>query len=230
MAPPSFAPDSSRMRTDGSATLSVAEGQGGDANHPLAGGFERVVLPNLRPARRLARRLTNNEHDADDVVQEAALRALRYFRTFKGGNGRAWFLRIVRNTFYAWRQHGSSRTPTDPFDETRHRGPQPPFDPEQLLSHADDLALIERAMKSLPGRYRELLGLRELMGLSYQELAAVVGIPLGTVMSSLSRARPAFRRALQQELKHSGIARGRDLSERGAERRASDRIPCGSCS
>ncbi len=184
--------------------------------------FDEVVLPHLRAAQRLARWLTNNEQDAEDVVQEAALRALRYFRTFTGGNARAWFLRIVRNTCYAWWEHGC-KTTTDPFDEEQHSNAQPAADPETLLIHADDLALIERAMNQLPRRYRQLFGLRELAGLTYQELAAVVGIPVGTVMSSLSRARRAFRRALDQELKHTCMTKRiprRERTEGSALRKA----------
>ena len=127
-------------------------------------------------------------------------RALRYFRTFSGGNGRAWFLRIVRNVCRGWRGAGF-RAPTDPFDEEQHSGAQPTPDPETLLLQTDDVTLIERAMGNLPERFRELLVLRELEGLSYRELADVAGIPMGTVMSSLSRARQALRGALDNQLK-----------------------------
>jgi RNA polymerase sigma-70 factor, ECF subfamily len=164
--------------------------------------FEEVVLPHLAAAHRLARWLIPNEHDAEDVVQEASLRAFRYFRTFTGGNGRVWFLRIVRNTCYGWRVQGF-RASTDPFDEEQHSGARPACDPETLLLQTDDVALIDRAMSALPDRRRELLVLRELQGLSYREIANVMGIPIGTVMSSLSRARQAFRGALHSELKPS---------------------------
>ena len=166
--------------------------------------FDEVVLPHLDAAYRLARWLMRNEHDAEDVVQEASLRAFRYFRTFTGGNGRAWFLRIVRNTCCGWRGH-SFQAPTDPFDEELHSSARPASDPETLLLQTDDVTLIQRAMSHLPGRFRELLVLRELEGLSYRELADVMGIPIGTVMSSLSRARQAFRGALDNELTKSGI-------------------------
>jgi len=157
--------------------------------------FDEVILPHLDAAFRLARWQMRNEHDAEDVVQEASLRALRYFRTFSGGNGRAWFLRIVRNTCWSWR--GQSVQPlSDPFDEEQHSGVQSASDPETLLLQTDDVTSIERAMCNLPDRFRELLVLRELEGLSYRELADEMGIPMGTVMSSLSRARQAFRAAL----------------------------------
>ena len=161
--------------------------------------FDEVVLPHLGAARRLARWLMRNDHDAEDVVQEASLRAFRYFRTFAGGNGRAWFLRIVRNTS-SDRRRARFRA-TFPFDEKQHSKARPGSDPETLLLHTDDLALVERAMRDLPDRFRELLVLRELQGLPYQEIATVMGIPVGTVMSGLSRARQAFREALKNQLK-----------------------------
>ena len=162
--------------------------------------FDEVVLPHLDAAHRLARWLMRNEHDAEDVVQEASLRALRYFRTFTGGNGRAWFLRIVRNTGCGWRGP-SVHAPTDPFDEEQHSSAWPASDPETLLLQTDDVRLIEQAMSHLPDRFRELLVRRELEGLSYRDLADVMGIPIGTVMSRLSRAREALRGALDSELK-----------------------------
>jgi RNA polymerase sigma-70 factor (ECF subfamily) len=165
--------------------------------------FDEVVLPHLDAAYRLARWLMRNEHDAEDVVQEASLRAFRYFRTFTGGNGRAWFLRIVRNCCRDWRGQRFQAL-TDPFDEGQHHSPRPASDPETLLLQTDDVALIERTMSNLPDRFHELLVLRELEGLSYQELADAMGIPIGSVMSGLSRARQAFRGALNDQLKQSG--------------------------
>jgi len=170
--------------------------------------FDEVVLPHLQDAHRLARWLMRNEHAAEDVVQEASLRAFRYFQTFAGGNGRAWFLRIVRNTCSGWRGH-SVEGRTDPFDEKQHSGAGPASDPETLLLHTDDASLIARAMSNLPDRFRELLVLRELEGLSYRELADVMGMRIGSVMSRLSRARQAFRGALNNELRHPGNIRGR---------------------
>jgi RNA polymerase sigma-70 factor (ECF subfamily) len=157
--------------------------------------FDDVVLPHLDAAYRLARWLMRNEHDAEDVVQEASLRAWRYFRTFDGGNGRAWFLRIVRNTCHGGHRH-RVQTATDPFDEERHSATGEGSDPETLLLRTHNITLIERTIGNLPDRFRELLVLRELEGLSYRELADVMEIPLGTVMSGLSRARHALRCAL----------------------------------
>jgi RNA polymerase sigma-70 factor (ECF subfamily) len=172
--------------------------------------FDEVVLPHLDAARRLARWLMRNEHDAEDVVQDAVLRAFRYFQTFTGGNGRAWFLRIVRNTCSGWRGHRFDAL-NDPFDEEQHGSGRPAFDPEARLLQADDATLIARAMRTLPDRFHRLLVLRELEGLSYRELADVMEIPIGTVMSRLARAREALRSALDSELtppRTSGPTRG----------------------
>src|SRR5262245_10590790 len=165
-----------------------------------AATFDDVVLPHLVAASRLARGLVANEHDAEDVVQEACVRALRYFRTFSGGNSRAWFLTIVRNTCYGWHTHTQHRE-RDVFDEEHHSATTLTNDPETLALRAANAALVEEAMRELPPRFRELLVRREMEGLSYQELAGVLGIPIGSVMSGLSRARRAFRRALETRLK-----------------------------
>jgi len=161
--------------------------------------FEDVVLPHLDAAYRVARWLTRSGPDAEDVVQEACLRALRYFRTFDGANARAWFLRIVRNTCQNWRVR-ATQTQNDPFDEQLHT-PSSGNDPEALAIHGDDTALVAQALKKVPERFRTLLVLRELEGLSYRELADVLDLPIGTVMSSLSRARQALRRVLLDEMK-----------------------------
>ena len=177
--------------------------------HTTGASFDDVVLPHLVAARRLARWLMRNEHDADDVVQDASLRALRYFRTFTGGSGRAWFLRIVRNTCYS-RRGRMVPVAIDIFDEEQHTSGETVPDPETLLLRTDGVALVARALSGLPERARELLVRRELDGLSYQELADEMGIPIGTVMSSLSRARRALRSALDAQL---------SSSENGAESR-----------
>lgn len=171
----------------------------------VAMDFDDVVLPHLDAAYRLARWLVRNEADAEDVVQEASLRAFRYFRTFSGANSRAWFLRIVRHACYGW-HNTRQQLPTDVFDEEQHSGRQPAMTPETLLLHAADAALVEQTLRDLPDRHRELLVLRELEELSYQELADVLGIPIGTVMSGLSRARHAFRRALESRLRQVGLS------------------------
>jgi RNA polymerase sigma-70 factor (ECF subfamily) len=176
------------------------------ATGPASQSFDEVVLPHLDAARRLARWLMRNEDDAEDALQEAALRALRYFRTFAGGDGRAWFLSIVRNTC-----RGSRARPfdavMDPFDEEQHSSMPCTSDPEMLLHSSDAAALITRAMSHVPGRVRELLVLREVEGLSYRQLADVMHLPMGTVMSRLSRAREAFRGAMTVTLQQHGIPR-----------------------
>jgi RNA polymerase sigma-70 factor (ECF subfamily) len=183
-----------------------------------AGGetFDEVVLPHLDVAYRLARWLMRNEHDAEDVVQEASLRAFRYFRTFTGGDGRAWFLRIVRNTCAGWRGRRVNGL-TDPFDEEQHHSAQAGSDPEALLLQTDDATLIARAMHNLPDRLHQVLVLRELEGLSYRELSDVMGIPMGTVMSSLSRARHALRGALDSELNPPAISARTHVREQEAD-------------
>ena len=168
------------------------------ATHARGASFDEVVLPHLDAAYRLARWLTRNDEDAKDVVQEASLRAFRYFRTFTGGSGRAWFFRIVRNTCYGWRGH-AGRVVTDMFDEEQHSSDRPASDPETLLLQTAHATVIARAMRNLPARFRRLLVLREFEGLSYRELANALEIPIGTVMSRLSRARQALREALDSE-------------------------------
>jgi RNA polymerase sigma-70 factor, ECF subfamily len=172
----------------------------------LRESFDDVVLPHRDAAYRLARWLMRNDHDAEDALQEASLRAFRYFRTFAGGNGRAWFLSIVRNTCRGWRSRSIDAS-TDPFDEEQHSDSGSGSDPETLMLQIDDVVLIERAMSHVSDRVRELLVLREMEGLSYRELAAAMDMPMGTVMSSLSRAREAFRDAIDVTLKQYGIPR-----------------------
>lgn len=160
--------------------------------------FDDVVLPHLEAGHRLARWLMRNEHDAEDVVQEASLRAFRYFQTFSGGNGRAWFLRIVRNTCSGWYRR-RALVPMETFDEEQHTRAHFTADPESLLLQSDTAAAIDHAMNDLPDHLRDLLTLRELEGLSYREMAEMKGIPMGTVMSGLSRARQQFRSAVTNQ-------------------------------
>jgi RNA polymerase sigma-70 factor (ECF subfamily) len=166
--------------------------------------YDVVVLPHLEAARRLARRLMRDEYDAEDALQEASLRALRYFGTFNGGDGRAWFLRIVRNTCYGWHRNGHEAK-MGSFDEERHSDVRPQSDPEALLLKTDDARSLAKAMNRLPDPLHQVLALRELEGLSYRELSEVVGIPVGTVMSRLSRARAALRGALGSEVVQSSM-------------------------
>ena len=142
--------------------------------------FEDVVLPHLEAAYRLARWLTRNEHDAEDIVQEASLRALRYFRTFAGRNARAWFLRIVRNTFFSWRARAGNAS-TDVFDDEQHVGAPLIRDPETLLMHAVDAGLIDGSVNGVGALVRGASGtLRQLQTGSVRTYAA--SLFLGVVM------------------------------------------------
>jgi RNA polymerase sigma-70 factor, ECF subfamily len=157
--------------------------------------FADVILPHLDAAYNLARWLVRNSDDAEDIVQEACLRAFRYFAGFHGGDARAWLLRIVRNTSYRWLQKTRAYEPAVLFDEEIHTSGIEPSNAEQLLLQNADGRLVEKAMNELPVRFREILVLRELEGLSYKEIADVMCVPIGTVMSTLSRARARFRLA-----------------------------------
>ena len=158
--------------------------------------FEQEVLPHLDAAYNLARWLTCNDQDAQDVVQEAYTRALRFFAGYHGGNARAWILRIVRNTFYTWLQQNRQLQPAVEFDESLF-GPdlRTPNPEEALLQNASD-KLVRQALEELPQNSREVLILREFEGMSYREISEVTGMPPGTVMSRLSRARGGLRQAL----------------------------------
>ena len=158
--------------------------------------FERLFLPHLSAAYNLARWLTRNDQDAEDLVQEAYLRALKSFDAFRGGDGRAWLLTIVRNTCYTWLQQNRWNERTTPFDEEIHNAQNEAPSPETLLLRSADSELVKNALQELALEFREVLIMRELEGLSYQEIATVAGIPIGTVMSRLARAR----RRLQQVL------------------------------
>jgi RNA polymerase sigma factor (sigma-70 family) len=153
-------------------------------------GFEETFLRHLPAAYNLARWLTQNGHDAEDVVQESYLRAFRSFGGFRGGDGRAWFLAIVRNTCLTWLQHNRPPGRTVLFDETRHDRPTGDAEP------TDARELLQQALADLPAEFREAVVLRELEGLSYKEVAAVTGVPIGTVMSRLSRGRGILRQMM----------------------------------
>lgn len=164
--------------------------------------FEAAVLPHLDAAYTLARYLTRNASDAEDVVQDACLRALKYFDGFRGDQGagaRAWLLAIVRNTAYSARRRQRADALTTEFDETQHSDAVAEDHPEGVLLQQAAKETLRRALDRLAPEFREVIVLRELQGLSYKEISDVVGVPVGTVMSRLSRARTRLQQALRGE-------------------------------
>jgi RNA polymerase sigma-70 factor (ECF subfamily) len=158
--------------------------------------FDQVMLPHLDAAYNLARWLSGSATEADDVVQEAFLRAFRFFDGYAGDNPRAWLLAIVRNTWFTeWRRHHHQAEST-PYDDSLQVDEQLPGwsdesgdDPEKIAVRQDETELVHRALAMLPVEFREVIVLRELEDMSYKDVAMVAGIPIGTVMSRLSRAR-----------------------------------------
>jgi RNA polymerase sigma-70 factor (ECF subfamily) len=162
--------------------------------------FDEAVLPHLDAAYNLARWLTRNETDAEDVVQEAFVRAFRFYGGFQGGNSRAWLLTIVRNTCCTWLQANRAGEPTVTFDEEVHSSDARDTGPEaELLANANR-EIIKQAIEELPWEFREVIVLREIEGMSYKDIAGIAGIPLGTVMSRLTRARERLRTCLARRL------------------------------
>ena len=158
--------------------------------------FEALMLPHLDAAQNLAKWLLRNEQDAQDVVQEAYLRALKSFGGFHGSNGRAWLLTIVRNTSYTLMKKNRAVDLTTTFDEERHATDYESANPAALLEQTEDAELVREAMDHLPAEFREILVLRHLEGLSYKEIADIAQIPPGTVMSRLARARGKLKEYL----------------------------------
>jgi RNA polymerase sigma factor (sigma-70 family) len=165
-----------------------------DENCP--GNFEQEILPHLDAAYNLARWLTRNESDAQDAVQEAYLRAFRFFPGFRGGNARVWLMKIVRNACYSWLRVNRPLQEATEFDEVYFPPDSRVLNPEQVVLRNDDRILVRKALEKLPLNFREVLILRELEGMSYREIADITGMPAGTVMSSLSRARGCLRDTL----------------------------------
>jgi len=172
------------------------------------GSFDEIILPHLDAAHNLARWLVRGSDHAEDVVQEACLRAFRYFGTFRGGNPRAWLLTIVRTTAFRWLQKNRAQQLAAEFDEEIHSEGCESLSPETVLLQRADAQLLEQAMDCLPERLREVLVLRELEGLSYKDIAEVVGVPMGTVMSTLSRARERFRHAASDLVRRQAQPKG----------------------
>ena len=162
--------------------------------------FEETMLPHLDAAHNLARWLLRNEQDAEDVVQEAYLRAFRSFGGFHGSNGRAWLLTIVRNTSYTLLKKNRAVDLTTAFDEEIHATGHESVSPATILEHAEDAKLIEKAMNELPAEFREILTLRHQEDLSYKEIGEILKIPAGTVMSRLARARAKLKEYLTTQI------------------------------
>ncbi len=173
--------------------------------------FAQVALPHLDAAYNLARWLSGNASDADDIVQDAYLRAYRFFDSFNGDSARAWLLAIVRNTWFSeWRRRCDAADGT-PYDDTLHGDERLPgwideigCNPEMLAVRHDEVQLVHRALERLPPVFREVLVLRELEDMSYREISVVADIPLGTVMSRLARARHLLCAAVRAEQSRMG--------------------------
>jgi RNA polymerase sigma factor (sigma-70 family) len=162
--------------------------------------FETVVLPHLDAGYALARWLTRNDADAADVAQEACLRAFRYFDSYREGDAKSWLLKIVRRTCYDWLERNRPadlvplETDAEP-DGRAHGTPATAIDADALLQSRSDMRRLDRLIEALPPSLREAIVLRELHELDYRQIAEVTGVPIGTVMSRLHRARAALRRA-----------------------------------
>lgn len=172
--------------------------------------FERLVLPHMDAAFGLARWLMRDEAEAEEAVQEAYLRAFRFFATFRGPDARPWLLGIVRNTCYTLR--GSTARGSSEFDDDAHCGEAVaagavvplPIDPEAAAIERAERELVHRCLRALPAEYREALVLRELHGCSYKEIAQIADVPIGTVMSRIARGRLLLGRALAGAMRHRG--------------------------
>ena len=157
------------------------------------------MLPHLDAAYNLARWLMRDDHEAQDAVQDACVRALRFFSGYRGGDGRVWLLSIVRNTCFSRLRSGRPRQGDTEFDEQSHGIDDHVANPETLLLRSRDEAAVRRALDALPAEFREVIVMRELEGLSYKEIADVAGLPIGTVMSRLARARKRLAHELAGE-------------------------------
>jgi RNA polymerase sigma-70 factor, ECF subfamily len=168
--------------------------------------FDAVVAPHLDAAFNYARWLTKNDADAEDVLQDAAIRALRFLPSLRNDDARAWLLAIVRNTWYErLAKQGDARRVT-PYEETMDERHDESLGPEALVLQGQTVAKVQSAVESLPVDFREVIVLRELEGLAYKDIAAVVGVPIGTVMSRLSRARERLLAILKPAISEGGGA------------------------
>jgi RNA polymerase sigma-70 factor (ECF subfamily) len=166
--------------------------------------FEQTVLPHLDAAYNLARWLAGNDPDAQDVAQEASLRAFKFFGNFRGDNARAWLLTIVRNTFYTWLRKNRPTEITVELDDETLAIEDSSSDAEVSNQRFGDAETVRSAIAELPVEFREIVILREMEGFSYKEIAELADLPIGTVMSRLARARKQLHRKLVAEFKPGG--------------------------
>jgi len=171
--------------------------------------FEHSLLPHLDAAYNMARWLTRNDHDAEDVVQESFIRALRYFDRLEGTDARPWLLGIVRNTCYTWlrKNRPAEMVAVDDIEDL------PPgigaestpatSSPEVIVLQSANRKLVNQALEELPVAYREVIVMREIEDMSYKDIAAVAGIPIGTVMSRLSRGREILKRSIENRMRRA---------------------------
>ncbi len=158
--------------------------------------FDEAVLPHLDAAFNYARWLTRNDVEAEDVVQDACVRAMRFFSSLRDDDARAWLFTIVRNTWYSRVSRRAHMAARSPLKDGQDQWPDHALDPEERLLQQHTVAVVRAALEQLPVDFREVIMLREIEGLSYKEIAAVVGVPIGTVMSRLARARDRLQTTL----------------------------------
>jgi RNA polymerase sigma-70 factor (ECF subfamily) len=159
--------------------------------------FEETVLPHLDAAFNYARWLTRNDTDAEDVVQDACVRAIRYFSSLRDDDARAWLFTIVRNAWYSRVSRKANVAEGTRLNDGQDERPDNALDPEERLLQQHTIALVRAALEQLPVDFREVIVLREIEGLSYKEIAEVAGVPVGTVMSRLARARERLQTILK---------------------------------
>lgn len=170
-----------------------------ETSNQQLGDFEAMVLPHLGRAYNLARWLTRDSADAEDMVQDACLKAFKHFDGFNGGDARPWLLAIVRNTFYTWNQkQQKSKFQAMLDDEEIYELTDSGSNPELLLLKKDEVEFVRQAVEKLPVEFREVIVLRELEDLTYKEIADVLSIPVGTVMSRLLRARRRLQKMFNE--------------------------------
>jgi RNA polymerase sigma-70 factor (ECF subfamily) len=159
--------------------------------------FEEIVLPHLDAAFNYARWLTRNDAEAEDVVQDACVRAVRFFPSLRDDDARPWLFAIVRNTWYSRISRRAGVAEATPLDNTTNEPVDSALDPEERLLQQQSVAWVRDALEQLPADFREVLVLREIEGMSYKEIAAVARVPIGTVMSRLARARDRLASVLK---------------------------------